>query len=165
MNAKRSTMNHWLMKTEPHVFSIEDLARCPQQTTGWVGVRNYQARNWMRDSMRLGDRILIYHSSCEVPSVVGLARVARTSHPDPTQWDAASPYFDPKSTRENPRWQMVDVQLVSTLAYPLSIRQLRDVPELADMMLLKRGMRLSIQPVTPEEFACIERLGKRPPKP
>jgi predicted RNA-binding protein with PUA-like domain len=145
----------WLMKTEPHVFSIDDLAKAPHQTTSWIGVRNYQARNFMRDDMRLGDPVLIYHSSCTPPCVVGTACVARTSHPDHSSWDPASPYFDPKSSPANPRWFMVDVRLVQRFECPIPIATLRQVPALQDMLLLRRGMRLSIQPVTQAEFACI----------
>ena len=151
--------SHWLMKSEPDEFSIEDLAAAPKKTTPWFGVRNYQARNYMRDAMRVGDDVLFYHSSCEVPGIYGLARVASKAYPDATQFDRRSPYYDPKSKREAPRWLLVDVKLArKTRAMPLE--ELRGYPELAQMLVLKRGNRLSITPVTDEEFAFIvKRLG------
>jgi predicted RNA-binding protein with PUA-like domain len=151
---------HWLMKSEPDEFSIEDLARAPKKTTPWFGVRNYQARNYMRDHMRVGDDVLFYHSSCEVPGIYGLAKVASKAYPDATQFDRKSPYYDPKSKREDPRWLLVDVKLAKkTRAMPLD--ELRGYPELAGMVVLKRGNRLSITPVTDDEFAFIvKRLGE-----
>ena len=150
---------YWLMKSEPDEFSIDDLARAPRRTTPWFGVRNYQARNYMRDAMRVGDGVLFYHSSCEVPGIAGIARVAGKPHPDPSQFDRKSPYFDPKSRREDPRWVLVDVKLVKkTRLMPLD--ELRTYPELADMVVLKRGNRLSITPVTEREWRFIvDRLG------
>ena len=147
------------MKSEPDEFSIEDLAAAPKKTTPWFGVRNYQARNYMRDAMRVGDDVLFYHSSCEVPGIYGLAKVASKAYPDATQFDRRSPYYDPKSKREAPRWLLVDVKLArKTRAMPLE--ELRGYPELAPMLVLKRGNRLSITPVTDEEFAFIvKRLG------
>ena len=147
------------MKSEPDEFSIEDLAAAPKKTTPWFGVRNYQARNYMRDAMRVGDDVLFYHSSCEVPGIYGLAKVASKAYPDATQFDRRSPYYDPKSKREAPRWLLVDVKLArKTRAMPLE--ELRGYPELAQMLVLKRGNRLSITPVTDEEFAFIvKRLG------
>ena len=147
------------MKSEPDEFSIEDLAAAPKKTTPWFGVRNYQARNYMRDAMRVGDDVLFYHSSCEVPGIYGLAKVASNAYPDATQFDRRSPYYDPKSKREAPRWLLVDVKLArKTRAMPLE--ELRGYPELAQMLVLKRGNRLSITPVTDEEFAFIvKRLG------
>jgi predicted RNA-binding protein with PUA-like domain len=157
--SKPTPANSWLMKTEPDVFSIQDLANSPNQTTSWIGVRNYQARNYMRDQMQLGDRILIYHSNAKPSCVVGTASVVKTSHPDHTAWDKASPYFDPKSSPDNPRWFMVDVKLEALFETPQSLEMLRAYPKLSDMMLLKKGMRLSVQPVTPEEFEFIAKLG------
>ncbi|MCW5591137.1 MAG: EVE domain-containing protein [Burkholderiales bacterium] len=150
-------MSYWLMKSEPDEFSIDDLVRAPRKTTPWFGVRNYQARNYMRDAMRVGDGVLFYHSSCEVPGIAGLAEVASAPHPDETQFDPKSPYFDPKATRASPRWMLVDVKLVrKTRLLPLDELRLR--PELADMVILRRGNRLSVTPVTPAEWKAIGKL-------
>lgn len=150
---------YWLMKSEPDEFSIDDLARAPKRTTPWFGVRNYQARNYMRDAMRVGDGVLFYHSSCEVPGIAGIARVASGPYPDGSQFDRKSPYHDPKSTREAPRWVLVDVQLVKkTRLMPLD--EMRACPELEDMVVLKRGNRLSITPVSAAQWRFIlDRLG------
>ncbi len=154
-------MNLWLMKSEPDECSIDDALAAPDQTVPWTGVRNYQARNFMRDAMRIGDRVLFYHSSCPEPGVAGFARVASGVRPDPTQFDPRSPYVDPKSPRENPRWLLVDVQAVrKTRLIPLA--ELRETPGLEDMVLLRRGNRLSITPVSPEHWRIIERLAKAP---
>ena len=142
----------WLMKTEPDVFSWDDLLACPDQTTMWEGVRNYQARNMMRDDFAVGDGVLFYHSNQD-RAIVGLARVARSSYPDPTAFDEAHKYFDPKSKPEAPTWYLVDVQAVRKLPQMLTLDQLREIPELMGMMLLRKGSRLSVQPVTPEEWA------------
>ena len=148
-------MRYWLMKSEPDEFSIDDLARAPKKSTAWFGVRNYLARNYMRDQMKLGDRVLFYHSSCEVPGIAGIAEVSKLAYPDETQFDRKSEYFDPKATRENPRWVHVDVKLVKkTRLVPLS--ELRTYPQLAKMQLLQRGNRLSITPVDPAEWKFIE---------
>ena len=149
--------SHWLMKSEPAECSIDDLARAPGQTLPWVGVRNYQARNFMRDAMRPGDGVLFYHSSCAEPGVAGLARVATPAYPDATQFDPASPYFDPKASPAAPRWLHVDVQWVATTRL-LSLRQMRQQPSLASMLLLKPGNRLSITPVTAAEWAAVTHL-------
>ncbi len=150
-------MSFWLMKSEPDEFSIDDLVRAPRKTTPWFGVRNYQARNYMRDAMRVGDGVLFYHSSCEVPGIAGLAEVASAPHPDETQFDPKSPYFDPKATRERPRWVLVDVKLVrKTRLLPLD--ELRARKELADLVILRRGNRLSVTPVTPAQWKAIGRL-------
>ena len=147
-------MNYWLMKSEPDEFSIEDLARAPKKTTPWFGVRNYVARNFMRDSMRVGDGVLFYHSSCPEPGIAGLAKVASTPYPDASQFDRKSPYYDPKATREAPRWMLVDVKLDrKTRLMPLE--EMRSHRELAKMLTLRRGNRLSITPVTPEEWNFI----------
>jgi predicted RNA-binding protein with PUA-like domain len=153
-------MAFWLMKSEPDEFSIEDLVKAPKQTTSWFGVRNYVARNFMRDSMRVGDGVLFYHSSCPVPGIAGLAKVASKAHPDMSQFDRKSPYYDPKARREEPRWMLVDVKLArKTRLMPLE--EMRTYPELADMVTLKRGNRLSITPVTPAEWKFIlARLGE-----
>lgn len=153
-------MAFWLMKSEPDEFSIDDLVKAPGQTTSWFGVRNYVARNFMRDTMRIGDGVLFYHSSCEVPGIAGLARVASAPHPDMSQFDRKSPYHDPKAKREEPRWMLVDVKLEKkTRLMPLE--EMRTYPELEDMITLKRGNRLSITPVTAAEWKFIRaRLGE-----
>lgn len=150
-------MRCWLMKSEPSAFSIEDLKNAPNGTDHWDGIRNYQARNLMRDEMKRGDRVLFYHSSADPTAVVGTARVVREAYPDHTALHPDSKYFDPKSMSENPRWVMVDIQFESQFAVPLTLAELRKLPQLHDMMLLKKGQRLSIQPVTEEEFGTIVR--------
>jgi predicted RNA-binding protein with PUA-like domain len=152
------TKKYWLVKTEPQSFSIQDLAAEPKQTTCWSGVRNYQARNYMRDEMKVGDRVLIYHSNAQPPHVAGVGVVAREAYPDYTSWDRNDSHFDPKSTQEAPRWFMVDLRLERIYDTPLGLDRLRTVPELAEMELLRRGSRLSVQPVKPAEFQVIERL-------
>jgi predicted RNA-binding protein with PUA-like domain len=142
------------MKSEPDEVAIDDLAKAPQATLPWTGVRNYQARNFMRDEMRPGDGVLFYHSSCPEPGVAGLARVAGNLAPDSTQFDPASPYFDAKSDRAAPRWLQIDVALVRKTQL-LSLAALRAAPQLASMQVLKRGNRLSITPVTPEEWQAV----------
>lgn len=158
MAIRNYTVKYWLLKTEPEDFSITDLANSPEQTTFWHGVRNYQARNYMRDEMRVGDRVLIYHSNADPSAVVGVAEVVREAYPDPTSWDKKSHYYDPKSSPENPRWVMVDVQLRETFARPVTLESLRDVPALAKMELLRKGSRLSVQPVSVAEFQTILKL-------
>ncbi|MBS0208284.1 MAG: EVE domain-containing protein [Planctomycetes bacterium] len=154
------TKKYWLLKSEPESFSIDDLARAPQQTTCWSGVRNYQARNFMRDEMHLGDEVLYYHSNAEPSAVVGTAVVVREAYPDHTQFDAKSDYFDPKATPAKPVWQMVDIRLQQVFPAALSIERLRTVPALKNMELLRRGSRLSVQPVSKAEFEAILRLAK-----
>jgi predicted RNA-binding protein with PUA-like domain len=147
-------MRYWLMKSEPSDVSVDDLAAMPDQTVAWYGVRNYQARNFMRDQMAAGDGVLFYHSSCAEPGIVGLARVSRKAYPDETQFDPANKYFDPKATRATPRWVNVDVQLVrKTRLMPLA--ELREAPPLAHLRILARGNRLSITPVDPDEWKFI----------
>jgi len=148
------------MKSEPDEFSIDDLVKAPKKTTSWFGVRNYMARNYMRDHMRVGDGVLFYHSSCEVPGIAGIAKVAGRPHPDESQFDRKSKYYDPKSDRKAPRWMLVDVKLVKkTRMMPLD--EMRTYPELAGMVTLKRGNRLSITPVTESEWDFIvARLGE-----
>jgi predicted RNA-binding protein with PUA-like domain len=148
-------MRYWLMKSEPSEVSIDDLARLPGKQIDWHGVRNYQARNFMRDDMKVGDLVLFYHSSCPEPGIAGIAKVASTAYPDATQFDQKSPYYDPKSTQEQPRWVHVDVKLVRKTRL-LSLKELRSYPELAGMRLLAKGSRLSITPVEPGEWAFIE---------
>ncbi len=150
-------MRHWLMKSEPSEVSIDDLAKLPEQTVPWFGVRNYQARNYMRDEMQPGDPVLFYHSSCPEPGIAGFARVASKPYPDDTQFEVGGKYFDPKSKRENPRWVHVDVQFVKKIRL-ISLADLRAHPALADMRILQKGNRLSITPVSPAEWAAIESL-------
>ncbi|HEY7760516.1 MAG TPA: EVE domain-containing protein [Burkholderiales bacterium] len=150
-------MRYWLMKSEPDVFGVDDLAAAPKKTTAWWGVRNYQARNFMRDDMRLSDLAFFYHSSCPQPGIAGIMRVSRLAYPDETQFDPGSEYHDPSSARDNPRWVNVDVTLVRKTRL-LAIQELRAHRELAGMRVLQRGNRLSITPVTPREWEFITRL-------
>ena len=143
------------MKTEPSVFSLADLKACPDSTAEWEGVRNYQARNFMRDEMKKGQRVLFYHSATKVPAIVGTAVVAREAYPDDSAWNPESPYFDPKSGPDNPRWVMVDLRFEQEFPRPLPLEELRKMPQLKSMMLLRRGMRLSIQPVEKSEFEAV----------
>ena len=147
-------LSYWLMKSEPDECSIDDLAAAPKQTVPWFGVRNYQARNFMRDAMRIGDGVLFYHSSCAEPGVAGLAEVCSAPYPDATQFDPASPYFDAKSARENPRWLLVDVKLRRKTAL-LPLKRMRELPQLQSMRLLQPGNRLSITPVSEAEWQAV----------
>lgn len=146
------------MKSEPDVFSFQDLKKRPKKTEPWNGVRNYQARNFMRDEMSPGDLILFYHSSCEIPGVAGIAKVGSTAYPDETQFDKKSEYYDPKATKENPRWFLVDVTYEEDLTH-VPLAQLKEEKKLQEMRLLQKGNRLSILPVTKEEFEWIKKLG------
>lgn len=148
-------MNTWLMKSEPDEASIDHLRNAG--VLPWTGVRNYQARNFMRDAMRLGDRVLFYHSSCAEPGIAGLAEVASAPYPDPTQFEVGSPYFDAKSPRERPRWLLVDVRFVRKSPL-LSLARMRAIPELATLQVLQRGNRLSITPVSAAEWQALEPL-------
>lgn len=148
-------MRYWLMKSEPNEFSIDDLASRSNSTEPWDGVRNYQARNMMRDQMTLGDLAFFYHSSCEVPGIVGIIKVAREAYPDETAFDPKDKHYDPKSDSENPRWYVVEVQLVRKLKRIIPLTELKRQPELADMTLLRRGNRLSIMPVSESEWGFI----------
>jgi predicted RNA-binding protein with PUA-like domain len=154
--------NHWLVKSEPDCFSIQHLARSPRRTTCWSGVRNYQARNFMR-AMQVGDRVLFYHSSADPPAVAGTATVVRAAYPDTTALDSKDDHYDPKSTRENPIWDMVDLRFEQAFDEPIPIGVLREQPGLANMELLKRGSRLSVQPVRPDEFEIVLRLAEKRP--
>lgn len=148
---------YWLMKSEPAEVSIDHLAAAPAQTLPWTGVRNYQARNFMRDAMQPGDNVLFYHSSCAEPGVAGLARIDGRTTTDPTQFDPASPYFDPRSTVDRPRWLQIDVTLVRKTRL-LSLREMRAAPSLASMRVLQPGNRLSITPVTAAEWHAVRAL-------
>ena len=150
-------MNHWLIKSEPDVFSIRDLAKAKRQTTHWEGVRNYQARNFLR-AMQAGDRALYYHSNATPSAVAGIVEIVRTAYPDPTAWDPKSDYHDPRASPENPVWSMVDVKLVEMFPREIPLDELRAVKSLAGMELLRRGSRLSVQPVTAAQFRVIETL-------
>lgn len=152
-------MNHWLVKTEPGCFSIDDLAAAPGRTSMWDGVRNYQARNFMRDAMQPGDPVLFYHSVTD-PGIAGLAEVASGSYADPTQFDPENEHFDPASKEDAPRWFLVDIRLVRKFRHFLPLPLLKRQPELAGMELLRKGSRLSVQPVRPEEFAAVLALEK-----
>jgi predicted RNA-binding protein with PUA-like domain len=147
-------MNYWLMKSEPEEVSVDDALAAPKSTVAWTGVRNYMARNYMRDVMRVGDGVLFYHSSCAVPGIVGIGRVASTPYPDPTQFDKKSMYYDPKSKKEEPRWQLVDVQVLRKIP-TITLQELRERPEVAEMIVLKKGNRLSITPVEPKHWKAI----------
>ncbi len=156
-------MRYWLMKSEPDEVSFDDVIKAPKQTVAWFGVRNYQARNFMRDAMSVGDGVLFYHSSCAVPGVAGIAEVASTPYPDASQFDPDSHYHDPKATQENPRWISVDVRAVEQGRY-LPLTEMRANPALEDMVLLQKGSRLSISPVTQGQWNAILKLlreGKR----
>jgi predicted RNA-binding protein with PUA-like domain len=152
-----TTDRHWLVKTEPDCFSIEDLAASPRQTTGWEGVRNYQARNFLKQ-MHVGDRVLVYHSGADPLAVVGVAMVVHEAYPDSTAWDPLDQHFDPKSTPKDPIWEMVDLRLEEIFPQQLTLDALRKVPALSKMELLRKGSRLSVQPVTDKEFETIIKL-------
>jgi len=151
---KLEAMNYWLMKSEPGECSVDDALAAPAATVPWTGVRNYQARNFMRDAMRVGDGVLFYHSNCAEPGIVGIARVASASRPDPTQFDPKSPYFDPASRPDAPRWLLVDVQVLRKTP-TLTLAEMRTRPELTDLLVLKKGNRLSITPVEPRHWQAI----------
>lgn len=152
-------MNYWLMKSEPAECSVDDALAAPAATVPWVGVRNYQARNFMRDGMRVDDGVLFYHSSCAEPGVVGIARVASTAYPDPTQFDPESPYHDPASTPEAPRWLLVDVQVLRKTR-TIGLPELRATPGLETLLVLRKGNRLSITPVEPRHWKLILKLAQ-----
>jgi predicted RNA-binding protein with PUA-like domain len=154
-------MAYWLFKTEPQAFSIQDLALRPDQTEPWDGIRNYQARNLLRDQVKTGDQLFIYHSSCPEPGIAGIARVVSDAYPDHTQFNPESHYYDPKSSAQNPRWLMVDVQLAEVFAEIVSLKQIKANPALEEMMLVRKGNRLSIQPVTPKHWQILLAMAKR----
>lgn len=155
--------SYWLLKSDPEEFSVEDLKASPNRTASWDGVRNYQARNMLRDSIKEGDAVLFYHSR-QNPSVVGTARIVRAGYPDHTAWDRNSRHHDPRSTPDKPTWYMVDIQLEEIFEEPLPLASLRNIPELSDMLLLKKGSRLSVQPVTPQEYSVILSLARKQAK-
>jgi len=153
-------MQYWLMKSEPGAFSIDDLAAMPEQTEHWDGIRNYQARNMMRDDMECGDRVFFYHSNCKEPGIVGIMEVVRTSYPDFTAFDPASKYYDAKSDSSNPRWFMVDVRLVRQFERTITLSELREIPQLDGMTLLRKGNRLSITPVSKQHWDIITAMAE-----
>ncbi|MGB0454409.1 MAG: EVE domain-containing protein [Bacteriovoracaceae bacterium] len=155
---------YWLMKSEPDVFSIDDLKDAPKSTDHWDGVRNYQARNFMRDDMKVGDQVLFYHSNCDVPGVVGVAKISREGYPDHTAFDKKSKYYDAKSDPENPRWIMVDVTYVKKFTRTVGLREMKEYDELSEMRVLQKGSRLSITPVEKSEFDFIVKVSKKAPK-
>ena len=150
---------YWLVKSEPESFSFDDLLKSPERTTCWDGVRNYQARNTMRDDMKRGDLVLFYHSSTEPAAVVGVAEVVREAYPDHTAFDPKEPHFDPKSRRDAPTWMMVDLRAVERFTRPVTLAELRGMPGLEKMALLQRGSRLSVQPVSAAEWEIVYRMG------
>ena len=155
-------MNYWLMKSEPDAFSIEDLQSRPGQTEPWDGVRNYQARNFMRDEMQVGDPVFFYHSNCKVPGIVGIAEVASKPYPDPTQFDPDSKYFDPKSDPDKPRWVLVDIRYKRYLKRVLSLAEIKEHAEaLGDFALVRKGNRLSIMPVGEQQWDYLLGLEKQ----
>jgi predicted RNA-binding protein with PUA-like domain len=149
---------YWLLKTEPGEYSIDDLAR--DRRTSWAGVRNYQARNYMRDDMRVGDGILIYHSSTDPAGVAGIARVSKAGHADKTALDKKDPHYDPKATAENPIWAMVEIEFVRKFPRVVTLAELKASPKLEEMLVLKRGQRLSVMPVEASHFKTIEQMAK-----
>jgi predicted RNA-binding protein with PUA-like domain len=152
---KNPQKNYWLMKSEPDSFSINHLRNRPNQTEHWDGVRNYQARNMMRDDMKLGDQVFFYHSNCDIPGIVGIMEIAAEGYPDYLAFDPDDVHFDPKSDPANPRWMMVDVKYVRSLIRTISLKELKDKPELADLALVRHGNRLSIMPVTQQQWEFI----------
>jgi predicted RNA-binding protein with PUA-like domain len=154
-------MRYWLMKSEPSVFSIDDLARAPRQTTLWDGVRNYQARNLLREAA-VGDGVIFYHSSADPPAAAGTARISRSAYPDATQFDAKDDHYDPDSKRDNPRWFVVDVRFEQKFPRAVPLAELRANPALANMVLLRKGSRLSVQPVTAAEWEVVCKMGGAP---
>ncbi len=148
-------MNYWLMKSEPSEFGIDDLINMPNQTEHWDGVRNYQARNMMRDDMKVGDQVFFYHSNCDVPGIVGIMEVVKQGYPDHTAFDPDDKHFDPKSDPEKPRWIMVDIKFVKKLSRTISLKELKACPELETFALVRRGNRLSIMPVSQQQWQFI----------
>jgi predicted RNA-binding protein with PUA-like domain len=157
-------MGYWLFKSEPNCFSFADLMAAPDSTTGWDGVRNYQARNFLRDQVRLGDGVLFYHSNSEPPAIAGIAEVVRAGHPDPTAFEPDAEHHDPKSNPDRPTWYQVSIRAVRAIDPPLGLPRLRTIPALAGMELLRKGSRLSIQPVSADEWDAIVALSSASPR-
>jgi predicted RNA-binding protein with PUA-like domain len=152
---------YWLFKSEPNAYSFNDLQGEPDQTAEWDGVRNYQARNFIRDEMKVGDGVLFYHSSTNPMAIVGTATIVREAYPDATAWNPGSKYYDPKSTPEKPVWVLVDIKADQKIARPVTLQEIKQNPKLQDMLLVRRGMRLSIQPVTKDQWDEIVALGSQ----
>ncbi|HEY9684622.1 MAG TPA: EVE domain-containing protein [Oculatellaceae cyanobacterium] len=157
-------MNYWLFKSEPSVFSIDDLASAPKKTTFWDGVRNFQARNFLRDSIKLGDQVFFYHSNSEPSAIAGIAEVVKEGYPDFTAFDPEDPHYDPKSKKDSPTWYMVDIKFKEKFDRPLDLNELKTVSALKNMALLQKGSRLSIQPVTEAEWKSVVALSKKKAK-
>lgn len=153
--------NYWLFKTEPDAFSIDDLASKPDQTEPWDGVRNYQARNFMRDIAHIGDEVFIYHSSCKNIGIAGIAKIVKEAYPDPLQFNPDSKYYDPKSSRENPRWVCVDVKFVAKFSQVLPLNVIKQNPSITQLGLVKKGGRLSVMPVEPNEWVVLLNMSKQ----
>jgi len=153
-------MAYWLFKSEPTAYSFDDLLAERDQTTGWDGVRNFQARNYLRDSIKVGDGVLFYHSSADPPSIAGIAKVVKAGHPDPTAFDSKAQHYDPKSKPDEPTWYQVSIKAVRSIEQPLYLPFLNTIPALAGMELLRKGSRLSVQPVTEKEWKTILTLAK-----
>ncbi|MFA3783742.1 EVE domain-containing protein [Melioribacteraceae bacterium 4301-Me] len=151
-------MKYWLVKSEPDVFSIDDLAKARNQTTYWDGVRNYQARNFIRDEMKVGDKVIFYHSNCEPPAAVGICEVVKEAYPDFTAFDPDNKHYDPKSNKNNPTWFMVDIKLVQKFKRPVTLPEIKQNPKLQKMKLVQRGNRLSVMPITKTEFEEILKM-------
>ncbi len=149
------TVHYWLFKTEPGCFGIDDLAKCPKQTTCWDGVRNYQARNLMRDEMRVGDIGFFYHSNCQVTGIAGVVEIIKTAYPDHTQFDPEAQHYDPTSSHDNPRWCMVDVKLIKKFDRLVTLKAMRQHPLLSTLIILRKGNRLSVTPITKQEYKII----------
>jgi predicted RNA-binding protein with PUA-like domain len=157
---KAEEKNYWLLKSEQSVFSIDDLEKAPKKTTCWDGVRNYQARNFLRDSIKKGDLVFFYHSNAEPTAIAGIAEVVKEGYPDHTAFDPDDVHYDPKSNKKEPTWYMVDIRHVQTFKKPLTLEQLKTVPALNDMMLLQKGSRLSVQPVTAKQWQVVSKLAE-----
>lgn len=160
MPDRTDKINHWLFKSEPSAFSIQDLEKAAKKTTHWDGIRNYQARNFLRDTIKVGDQVFYYHSNSDPSAIVGTAEVVKNGYPDHTAFDDSDSHYDPKSDSKNPTWYMVDIKHTATFKQPLSLEQLREVKGLENMMLLQKGSRLSVQPVTQKEWEIILKLAK-----
>ncbi len=156
-------MAYWLVKSEPDEFSIKDLKNRPGETEHWDGVRNYQARNFMRDQMKKGDTAFFYHSNCDEPGIAGVIEIVREGYPDHTAFDPNDPHYDTKSTPDNPRWYMVDVRFIREFKRTISLKELKSQRALKDMQLVQRGNRLSVMPVTPREWKTITEMENQPP--
>ena len=154
-------MNYWLMKSEPNAFSIDTLASRPKKTEPWDGVRNYQARNMMRDQMKIGDKAFFYHSNCNPPGIVGIVNIVKESYPDHTAFDPESKYYDPKSSPDAPRWFMVDVKLEKKFNEMITLDELKHIPQLSSMVLLRKGNRLSVMPVSKKEWDIINKIAAK----